>query len=61
MRFYTQRHQFYCGIDLHARILAVCVLDQAGNIVLQKQIPASKQMLLDLRAPFRLPKSACSL
>jgi transposase len=24
MRFYTGQHQFYCGIDLHARLLAVC-------------------------------------
>ena len=38
MRFYTNQHQFYCGIDLHARLLAVCIVDQAGNIVLQKQI-----------------------
>ena len=42
MRFYTKQHQFYCGIDLHARLLAVCILDQAGNIVLQKQLPAEK-------------------
>ena len=21
MRFYTQQHQFYCGIDLHARTM----------------------------------------
>ena len=53
MRFYTRQHQFYCGIDLHARVLAVCILDQAGNIVLQKQLPAEKQLLLDVLAPFR--------
>jgi hypothetical protein len=53
MRFYNSNHQFYCGIDLHARVLAVCVLDQVGNIVLQTQIPADKKMLLSLLAPFR--------
>jgi len=26
MRFYTKPHQFYCGIDLHARLLAICAL-----------------------------------
>ena len=31
MRFYNQPHRFYCGIDLHARTLYVCVLDQAGT------------------------------
>ena len=53
MRFYTQQHRFYCGIDLHARLLAICILDQAGNIVLQKQIGADKQLLLEALAPFR--------
>ena len=27
MRFYNQQHRFYCGIDIHARTLALCVLD----------------------------------
>ena len=27
MRFYTQQHQFYCGIDLHARTMYVCILN----------------------------------
>ena len=53
MRFYTNQHQFYCGIDLHARLLAICIVDQAGNIVLQTQIPADKQPLLKALAPFR--------
>jgi hypothetical protein len=34
MRVYTQPHRFYCGIDLHARSLHLCVLDQAGAVVL---------------------------
>jgi hypothetical protein len=29
MRFSNQTHRFYCGVDLHARTLAVCVLDAA--------------------------------
>ena len=35
MRFYTQQHQFYCGIDLHARLLAICIVDQAGAVMAQ--------------------------
>jgi hypothetical protein len=30
MRFYTQQHRFYCGVDLHARTISLCVLDTAG-------------------------------
>lgn len=53
MRVYTQQHPFYCGIDLHARLLAICIIDQAGNVVLRTQIPADKQLLLDTLAPYR--------
>ena len=28
MRFYTQQHQFYCGIDLHARTMYLWVVFQ---------------------------------
>src|SRR5712691_8912489 len=31
MRFYTTQHPFYCGIDLHARTMYVCILNQAGE------------------------------
>jgi transposase len=53
MRFYTQQHRFYCGIDLHARLLAVCIVDQAGAVVLQTQLPADPRLLLDTLAPYR--------
>jgi transposase len=59
MRFYNRQHQFYCGIDLHARLLAVCILDQTGNVVCQTQIPAEPQRLLDLLAPFRADVVVC--
>src|SRR6516165_9747731 len=29
MRFYSRQHRFYCGVDLHARTMHVCVLDHA--------------------------------
>src|SRR5207244_5441168 len=53
MRFYTKQHQFYCGIDLHARLLAVCIVDQAGDVVCRTQIPDDKQLLLKTLAPYR--------
>lgn len=59
MRFYTGQHRFYCGIDLHARLLAICIFDQAGSIVCQKQIAADKQLLLDTLAPFRPDVAVC--
>ncbi|PIY22441.1 MAG: IS110 family transposase, partial [Deltaproteobacteria bacterium CG_4_10_14_3_um_filter_51_14] len=38
MRFYTKQHKFYCGIDLHARKMYLCVLDEAGEIRLRRNI-----------------------
>jgi hypothetical protein len=28
MRFFNTPHRFYCAIDLHARSMHVCILDQ---------------------------------
>ena len=33
MRFSTGHHRFYCGIDLHARQMYVCILDTAGELL----------------------------
>ncbi len=34
MRFYSHQHQFYCGIDLHARSMFLCIMDHKGKILL---------------------------
>ena len=38
MQFYTRQHKFYCGIDLHARKMFVCILDAGGNIRIHQNI-----------------------
>ena len=53
MRFYTGQHRFYCGVDLHARTLAVCILDGAGNTVLHDAIAATPAAFLKAVQPFR--------
>ena len=30
MRFYNTQHPFDCGIDLHAPMMYVCILDPSG-------------------------------
>jgi len=27
MRFYNNSHRFYCGIEMHARTIPLCLLD----------------------------------
>ena len=53
MRFYNQQHRFYCGVDLHARTMYLCVLDQAGTVVFDQNLPAAPDAFLDAVAPFR--------
>jgi len=52
MKFYTTFHKYYCGIDLHARILYVCILDERGNKLVHKKIGADKQALFALVKPY---------
>lgn len=53
MRFYNQQHRFYCGIDLHARTMHVCILDHDGHVVFDKNLPCRPEALLRAVAPFR--------
>src|SRR5229473_5318507 len=53
MRFYTQQHPFYCGIDLHARTMSLCILDQAGETLLHRNMPATPEALRKAIAPYR--------
>jgi transposase len=53
MRFYTQQHPHYCGIDLHARTMYLCILNQAGAIVLHRNMKADPDSFLTAIAPYR--------
>ena len=55
MRFYTSQHQFYGGIDFHARSIALCVLDAKGQLALEASLPAQPAAVLDALA-LSLPK-----
>lgn len=53
MRFSTKQHSYYCGIDLHARTLYVCLLDQAGEIVFHRNMSTRPASFLKTIAPYR--------
>ena len=53
MRFYTKQHKFYCGIDLHARSMYVCLLSQEGDILLHRKMKAAPEPFLKAVAPYR--------
>lgn len=41
MRFYTSQHLYYCGIDLHARTMYVVIADQAGQVLVSRNMKAN--------------------
>jgi transposase len=53
MPFYTKQHKSYCGIDLHARRMDVCVLHQDGDIVMHRNMQARPDTFLRPVAPYR--------
>src|SRR5262245_48150305 len=53
MNFYTQQHTYYCGIDLHAKAMYVCILDQHGMKLVHKNLPTTPEAFLRVIAPYR--------
>jgi len=53
MKFYTNQHKFYCGIDLHARKMYLCILNSIGEIVLHRNINTDREVFLKTIEPFR--------
>ncbi len=53
MRFYNKQHQFYCGIDLHANAMYLCILNALGETVIHKNISTKPKSFLRLIKPYR--------
>ena len=51
MNFYTQQHKHYCGIDLHARAMYVCILDRHGTKLVHKNLLTTPEAFLRVIAP----------
>jgi transposase len=53
MRFDKNQHKYYCGIDLHAKTMYLCVLNSEGKIVKHRNISCNPEEFLSAIAPFR--------
>ena len=53
MTLYTDLHEHYCGIDLHARNMYVCILDREGQVLLHKNLKSRPEAFLAAVAPYR--------
>jgi len=52
MRFYNGTHGHYCGIDLHAKSMYLCILDREGEIVHHRNHKANPDELLSAVQPY---------
>lgn len=52
MRFYTQQHQYYCGIDLHTKSMYVCIISQEGKILYYYDLPTKPDALFRVIKPY---------
>jgi transposase len=57
--YYTKQHQFYCGVDLHARTMYLCVVNQTDDIVLHREIPTNADRFLRELTPYRADVAVC--
>ena len=53
MRFYTKQHRYSCGIDLHAKTMYVCILNQDGETAFHRNLPSTPEGFLRAIAPYR--------
>jgi|TARA_B100000959_G_scaffold242632_1_gene265395 transposase len=53
MRFYNTTHQHYCGIDLHAKSMYVCIINHDGETVLHCNMKTEPEHLATAIEPYR--------
>ena len=53
MHFYQQHHQHYCGIDLHASWMFLCIQDDRCTVLLHKNLPTSAEAFQAAVHPYR--------
>jgi transposase len=53
LRYYTGQHQYYCGVDLHARTMYLCIVNQREEVLLHREIPTDADQFLGQLAPYR--------
>lgn len=53
MKFYKNNHRYYCGVDLHAKTMYVCVVDNEGKVLVHRNVTSGAESFLKLIEPYR--------
>jgi len=52
MRFYNQQHKYYYGIDLHARKMYICILNNKGKVLVHQNIKTDPKLFFEIISPY---------
>ena len=53
MVFYKEKHEYYCGIDLHTVTMFIAITDSSGKTVKEIDVPAQPELLDKVLKPFK--------
>lgn len=54
MNFYTKQKSFYCGIDLHAKSIYICLMDKDRNKLIHRKLKNNNtDILLKILSPYK--------
>ena len=46
MKYRTIKSEFYCGVDVHPKRSYICIMDNTGKTLLNRNIEAGKQSVV---------------
>lgn len=53
MEFVKTDHEFYCGIDLHAKSMYVCIQNKSGDVLFHRNLKNDFPLLLQTLQPYQ--------
>jgi transposase len=60
MEFVHVNKQYYCGVDLHADVIYICVMTKAGRVIMHHELPTDFPRLLQHLKPYLSSIAVCA-
>jgi transposase len=52
--------QYYCGVDLHANVMYICIMRKCGKVVLHEELPTDFSRFLKVIKPYLSSIAVCA-
>ena len=53
MNFYNSKHKYYCGVDLHAKSMFLCIMNDDGEVLTHRNIRNDSNYFLKVLEPYK--------